>query len=49
MFSALNSYHRNLKYTIEEDPDHFLESDIFEENSEIKTKVHVKPNKIPVF
>ena len=49
MFSALNSYHRNLNFTAEENPDHFLDSDIFEENNEIKTKVHVKPNKIPVF
>ena len=49
MFSALNSYHPNIKYTVEENPKHFLDSDIFYENDVIKTKVHVKPNKIPVF
>ena len=26
LFTALNSYHRNLRFTIEENPDHFLDS-----------------------
>ena len=49
LFTALNSYHRNLRFTIEENPDHFLESVVIRDKNEVKTRVYVKPNKFPVF
>ena len=49
LFEALNSYHRNVNYTIEENPSHFLETDVEFRNGEAYTSVHVKENKFPVF
>ena len=49
LFGALNSYHRNLRYTIEENPDHFLDTAYEHKNGETVTSVHVKPGKLPVF
>ena len=43
LFNALNSYHRNLRYTQEENPDHFLDTAYEHKNGEMVTAVHVKP------
>ena len=48
-FEALNNYHRNVRYMIEENPDHFLETGIKRENGEVSTSVFIKDNKFPVF
>ncbi len=48
LFEALNSYHPNIKYTIEEKPKHFLDTNFSHQNNETITSVHVKPGKIPV-
>ena len=49
LFQALNSYHPNIKYTIEEKPKHFLDTNFSYKNKETVTSVHVKPGKLPVF
>ena len=49
LFEALNSYHQNIRYTIEENPQHFLDTDFSYNNNETVTSVHVKPGKLPVF
>ncbi len=49
LFEAINNYHRNIRYTIEENPSHFLDTAIETRNGEVYTSVHVKENKIPVF
>ena len=49
LFEALNNYHPNIRYTIEENPKHFLDTNIKFENGEVFTSVHVKENNIPVF
>ena len=49
LFVALNNYHPNIKYTIEENPKHFLDTDITRVDGSIHTSVHTKDNKYPVF
>ena len=49
LFNALNRYHPNIRYTIEENPTHFLDTNIEYVNGEVKTSVHIKDNNFPVF
>ena len=49
LFEALNSYHPNIRYTIEENPKHFLDTDFSHNDNGTSTSVHVKPGKLPVF
>ena len=49
LFNSLNNYHPNIKYTVEENPKHFLDTAIIYKDGEIQTNVHVKDNKFPVF
>ena len=49
LFTALNNYHKNMTFTIEENPKHFLDTNITRKNGTIETSVHIKENKIPVF
>ena len=45
----MNSYHKNIKFTIEENPTHFLDTELhFTENS-FSTSVFRKPGKLPVY
>ena len=45
LFTRLNSYHQNIKFTIEENPSKYLDTEITKENNSIKTSVYRKPNK----
>ena len=47
LFEKLNSYHPNMKFTIENNPDHFLDTAIHRDNDNILTSVYIKPNKLP--
>ena len=49
LFLAMNNYHTNIKLTVEENPTHFLDTAISDENGSITTSVYTKPNKIPIF
>ena len=49
LFAALNSYHENINCTIDENPDHFLDTKFSHENGETITSVYEKPGKLPVF
>ena len=42
LFDALNSYHANIKFTLEQNPERFLDTQIIKENNGIKTHVFVK-------
>ena len=44
----LNTYHDNIKITIEENPTKFLDTEIVRHNSAIITKVYTRSNKFPV-
>ena len=39
LFDALNSYHPNIKFTLEQNPKRFLDTQIIKENNRIKTQV----------
>ena len=41
LFDALNSYHPNIKFTLEQNPKRFLDTQIIKENNRIKTQVFV--------
>ena len=49
LFQALNSYHTKIKYTIEVDPDKFLDTKIIQENGFVMTDVNRKDRKLPVY
>ena len=42
LFDALNSYHPNIKFTLEQYPKRFLDTQIIKGNNQIKTQVFVK-------
>ena len=42
LFDALNSYHPNIKFTLEQNPKKFLDTQILKENNRIKTQVFVQ-------
>ena len=48
LFDALNSYHPNIKFTLEQNPKRFLDTQIIKENNGIKTQVFVKKSMYPV-
>ena len=39
LFDTLNSYHPNIKFTLEQNPKRFLDTQIIKENNRIKTQV----------
>ena len=47
--AALNNYHPNIKLTLDEKPAYFLDTVVSNEGGDIKTSVHVKENKYPIF
>ena len=48
VFEKLNSYHSNIKLTIEKNPTKFLDTKIIRWGCEIETKVYYKSKKLPV-
>ena len=48
LFDVLNSYHPNIKFTLEQNPRKFLGTQIIKENNQIKTQVFVKKSMYPV-
>ena len=48
LFEKLNTYHDNIKLTIEENPTKFLDTEIVRHNSAIITKVYTRSNKFPI-
>ena len=48
LFEKLNTYHDNIKFTIEEKPTKFLDTEIGIHNSAIITKVHTRSKKFSV-
>ena len=48
LFNALNSYHPNIKFTLEQNPKRFLDTQIIKENNGIKTQVFAKKTMYPV-
>ena len=47
LFDALNSYHPNIKFTLEQNPKRFLDTQIIKENNGIKIQVFVKKSMYP--
>ena len=47
LFQALNSNHRKIKYTIEVDPDKFLDTKRIEKNGIVTTEINRKYRKLP--
>ena len=48
LFEELNNYHHNIKFTIEENPAKFLDTEILNgENGNIQTRVYQKPHSLP--
>ena len=48
LFIDLNSYHQNIKLTLEINPNKFLDTEIIRTNQGIKTQVYNKAKKLPV-
>ena len=48
LFDASNSYHPNIKFTLEPNLKKFLDTQIIKENNQIKTEVFVKKSMYPV-
>ena len=48
LFDVLNSYHPNIKFTLEQNPKRFLDTQIIKENNRIKTQAFVKKSMYPV-
>ena len=48
LFDALNLYHPNIKFTLEQNPEKFLDTQIIKENNQIKTQVFVKKSMYPL-
>ena len=48
LFDALNPYLPNIKFTLEQNPKRFLDTQIIKENNRIKTQVFVKKYMYPV-
>ena len=47
LFQQLNTYHKNIKFTVEENPSKFLDTELYIENGIYKTKVYRKTTKLP--
>ena len=48
LLENLNSYHPNIKFTVEENPHHFLDTAFTHQEGNFITKVHHKPGKLQV-
>ena len=48
LFDLLNNYHPNIKFTCEENPDHFLDTAFHNQNGTFNCKVYRKPGKLPI-
>ena len=48
LFDALNSYHPDIKFKLEQNPKKFLDTKIIKETNKIKTQVFVKKSTYPV-
>ena len=48
LFEKWNSYHPNIKFTVERDSSKFLDTEIIWRRCEIETKVYKKSRKLPV-
>ena len=48
LFENLNNYHEKIKFTIETNPEKFLDTRLLLENNIIKNEVYRKTNKLPV-
>ena len=48
LYNALNSYHQNIKLTLELNPTKFLDTKIIRSNGKITTQVYNKMKKLPV-
>ena len=48
LFDALNSYNPNVKFTLEQNPSRFLDTQIIKEKHQIKTQVFAKKSMYPV-
>ena len=48
LYDALNSYHQNIKLTLELNPTKFLDTEIIRSNGKITTQVYNKMKKLPV-
>ena len=47
LLDRLNNYHPNIKFTVEENPDHFLDTAFRYGNDGFDCKVYIKPRKLP--
>ena len=47
LLDRLNNYHPNIKFTVEENPDHFLDTAFSYGNDGFDCKVYKKPGKLP--
>ena len=47
LIENLNNYHNNIKFTIETNPNKFLDTEIIFNNNHLTTKVYQKVNKVP--
>ena len=43
----MNAYHPNIKFTVEENPGHFLDTELLYENGKFERSVYYKPGKVP--
>ena len=48
LFTKLNTYHPNMKFTEEQNPKNFLDTGIHRQDDNITTTVYTKPNKLPI-
>lgn len=48
LLEKLNSYHPNIKFTVEENPDHFLDTSFNHQEGNFTTRVYQKPGKLQV-
>ena len=48
LYNTLNSYHQNIKLTLELDPTKFLDTEIFQSNAKTTTQVYNKMKKLYV-
>ena len=48
LLDMLNSYHPNIKFTGEENPDHFLDTSFIHQEGNFTTKIYLIPGKLQV-
>ena len=48
LFTKINNYHKNIKFTLESSPDKFLDTKIIYNDGHVKTEVHRKETKLPI-